>query len=511
MQPRKSKALIITFVVVLGLLIGGYFLVVRGGILKSDSNIGKKFAPLLGTPKQKDVVVGGGDTGTDTTTPQSDTTTPPETPPTDPGTNGGTTGGGSGGLGTTTPPVSKYTPPNLSFPQPKISNYKPQNATSTTECSDGKDNDKDGSIDSADNDCHYDGNALNLVSYVASYSKELGSKNAPIVPAKVDPKKKIISCDTEEVPLVFTAEEQARLDELTRQFYRLAPQLKSANDIVAEINAEQGYSDLIDTAKSLTTQCYNQTSTASYLRNNIDTENMGKQKVLVANATTQNDPGLYKDILSLAQKGGVVNQIKNLDIKDILKDIKGYVNKLKAVGIDIFNGNAAQIADKMKTFASNVKSVGKNWQDENIYSMVAKLQALGVNTAIDLVGTEVKLVKLGIDPKANIQTVLAKLEELGITDRVTTIPDKYQDVDVMNLSGTNKGRTERVAGPYSSSVIPYGVSVVGSGTAFTGGVGGLQVINIDTEPTYFGTYYIHPVTKKFITIWSEWEKDWGVW
>lgn len=261
MEPRKSKALIITFIIVLTLLIVGYFVIIRGGLIKSDSAIGKKFAPLLGTPKKKDVIV-------TETTPPNEGQTPAETEtPTDQNpipTDEGSTQGNDGGISR-----PKYVPPNQSLPTPNYETPKPKNYTATTECSDGKDNDKDGSIDSADNDCHSDGNAKNNATYMPTYSKELGSTNIPEAP--VDGKK-VISCDVEQVPLVFTPEEQAELDKLTREFYRLAPQLKTENDISIELTSYNSYLDTINNAKNLTKQCRDQTSQSSYLVNNIDKE-----------------------------------------------------------------------------------------------------------------------------------------------------------------------------------------------------------------------------------------------
>jgi hypothetical protein len=272
MEPRNSKALIITFVIVLALLIVGYFVVIRGGLIKSDSAIGKKFAPLLGTPKQKDVVVADpsntpaeDDSGTQNggENPNDNNGNPDGNQ--DPNNGNGTQNGGP-------LPVPKYVPPNLSFPKPDANKPKtPNNNTITSQCSDGKDNDKDGSIDSADNDCHSDGNAQNLASYTPTYNTEFGSKNLPDnTTLPTDNTKKVISCGVDQIPLVFTAEEQAQLDELTREFYRLAPQLKTENDISIEVASYSSYIDTINNAKNLTAQCREQTSKPSYLVNNID-------------------------------------------------------------------------------------------------------------------------------------------------------------------------------------------------------------------------------------------------
>ncbi len=264
MQPRKSKALIITFIIVLVLLIVGYFIVVRGGILKGNSTIlGKKFDPILGTSKPKDIIVGKDGTENPDANTNPDTNTKPDTEPKDGGTNGG-------GGGTTTPTTPVYIPPNLSFPPLKTRPYEQSETDITTECSDGLDNDKDGSRDSEDNDCHSDGDAKNPNSFNPIDDSEDGTKNKPTpVGPTPDPEKKKISCDTEEIPLVFTEEEQKQLDELTREFYRLSPKLKTENDIVAEVSTYYGYKDLIRNTEDLIAQCRAQTSTPEYLQNNF--------------------------------------------------------------------------------------------------------------------------------------------------------------------------------------------------------------------------------------------------
>lgn len=274
MRPNRSKAFIITFIIVLVLLIAGYFLVVKGGVLKNDSSIiGKKFSPLLGTPKEKDTIVGD-NIDVDIPTPQTDDSqTDPSVgsqTPNDPNTTGSgtntTPGSTNSGLPANNKP--KYTPPNLSFPTPGSTPSSPANTTNTTvvlaQCEDGRDNDGDGFIDAKDKDCHFDGDAQNTNSYVPKDNTELGTGISGTT-ATGDPGKN--SCDVDQIPLKFTPEEQARLNELTREFYRLASSLKTENDIIAEIASREGYLDTIENAKSLTLQCRAQTSTPAYLQN----------------------------------------------------------------------------------------------------------------------------------------------------------------------------------------------------------------------------------------------------
>lgn len=211
MEPRKkSKALIITFIITLIILIGGYLLISKSGVLKGDKSIlGKEFTPLFGTSKQKDVIVSDVK-DKDTTTKPDDTPTqnpitqsPDETP-------------------VTTPEIKKpvaYTPPIKSLPKPVIS-------TST-------------------------------------YNKQNTQINIPATPdVPIAPPIAIKTnqCVPEEIPLVFTDEEQQKLRELTRQFYRLAPQIKTADDIKAELEAGEGYKNIIANAEELTKQCYEQTT-----------------------------------------------------------------------------------------------------------------------------------------------------------------------------------------------------------------------------------------------------------
>ncbi len=275
MQPNKSRAFIITFVVVLVLLIAGYFLFFSpNAVLKSGSLVGKKFSPLLGTPKEKELVVDDKPQQPDDTQIPDDTQTPDDTQIPD---------------DTTTPPIKNppqvptYTPPKATpksskFPSPEggLDENDPQKRA-LAQCEDGRDNDGDKLVDSADPGCHTDGNNKNLQSYTPRANNERDYAGIPEITIEPDLKKQI-SCDIEDVPLVFTEAEQARLDELTRQFYRLAPQLKTEEDIILEISSNQGYQDIIDNAKTLTAQCWEQTSTPQYLRNSINIEQIGENE-----------------------------------------------------------------------------------------------------------------------------------------------------------------------------------------------------------------------------------------
>ena len=99
-KPRKSKAFIITFIIVMVLLFIGYLLFKNSGTstTKSSTGLSKIFAPLLGTSKEKNLTPventgNGTGTGTNTGTinPNDGTTTG--------GINQGGLGDGSGSIG----------------------------------------------------------------------------------------------------------------------------------------------------------------------------------------------------------------------------------------------------------------------------------------------------------------------------------------------------------------------------------------------------------------------------
>lgn len=162
-----------------------------------------------------------------------------------------------------------------------------------TNCNDGIDNDKNGLTDSADPSCHTDWNATNSASYDPTINGETGAlppKIATCADGKdnngngktdafdpvchtdgkvitgigneqitYDPKLEEITPLCVAPALEYTDEEKAQLDELTRQFYLLAPSLRSTSDLDAETSAFNNYGLIIDQAQELTGQCYAQT------------------------------------------------------------------------------------------------------------------------------------------------------------------------------------------------------------------------------------------------------------
>lgn len=121
-----------------------------------------------------------------------------------------------------------------------------------SECSDKVDNDKDGNIDVDDPNCHLDGDLSK------EYLKEHDSEST-------SPYSNEDKClDIEQNPLTFTDHEKATLSDLLRKFYLLAPNLRSEEDIAMIYNEITKYENLSDELDSLTKACYAQTNDPSY-------------------------------------------------------------------------------------------------------------------------------------------------------------------------------------------------------------------------------------------------------
>ncbi len=279
-NPHKSRALIITFVIVLGLLIGGYFVFTSDTLFGVENSIGQKFSPFLTTPKEKNLnqiedpnTLDPNGEITDTNNTNPDGTT---------GVGSGLGGVGNGSSGSITVTTSNFVPQcsdKIDNDADKLidaldpgchsdgdaNNAKSYNKNQYLEynfipaCNDGIDNDADKLIDALDPGCHSDNNAKNPATYTPNYTSEYVSQT--------NTNKASSQCNPDDLALVFTAEEQAELDELTRQFYRIAPTLKSTNDILIEDKAKQSYIDLVNNATTLTNECYAQTYNDKYLAN----------------------------------------------------------------------------------------------------------------------------------------------------------------------------------------------------------------------------------------------------
>lgn len=74
-------------------------------------------------------------------------------------------------------------------------------------------------------------------------------------------------CNLDDYKLKFTDAEKAELEKLLREFYKFASSVKTEEDIDIEHEAKQSYIDLVAEAKDLTKQCYLETSSPTYLAN----------------------------------------------------------------------------------------------------------------------------------------------------------------------------------------------------------------------------------------------------
>lgn len=279
-QPKKSKALIITFIAILVLLLAGYFIFKNSDSqigTKNSSGISKIFAPLLGTSKNKDVdVVNTGNQNTNGGANQGGTTTG-----TGDGTETGGTGafGGSGTIGsgdglngtgtggtgagmTLIPPAFNPIPAPTDDCRDDKGNIiacgkdtTPGVTTGSTQCADGIDNDGDGLIDTKDDGCHTDFTATNNL----TYNKNLDAEN------------KINTTTTTAVaelcpddPLEFTTAEKDQLTVLLRQYYLLAPSLRIQDDITLLDYDNQTNQELLSQATKLIQDCNAQKADPAY-------------------------------------------------------------------------------------------------------------------------------------------------------------------------------------------------------------------------------------------------------
>lgn len=243
-NSNKYRAFIITFIVVMVLLIVGYFLLRgMGSSTTKGETLTQKFSSLFGISKQKqiDTVV---DTGVNKNEPgvtpiNIDNQTPDSTP------QKGTVS--QQGSDISTPGLNPFPFNGSSYVYNPISDQKSQ-------CSDGIDNDGDGAIDGKDAGCHTDIDATNS----STYDQWLNDENAESGPnIVIDKPVNSGSCvPNRNIPL--TADEQKRMNELLRDFYRLAPNLATAEDITIEKGNAKSYQETIDKASEYTNQCYSE-------------------------------------------------------------------------------------------------------------------------------------------------------------------------------------------------------------------------------------------------------------
>lgn len=232
-NKRKSKALLITFFVMIILLFLFYILAVKNNPTntKGTSSENRGFFSLFSGSKDKNL-----DTIDNTANDQvnGDTNTGDIA-----GSNSDTNNNNQGGTnigditpGSTTPGINTgditpgYNPKLFPLPRPDV----------------------------------IDPNDINLPPVDTTPNPDL----SPLPEPDVDNTKQ---CNLDDYKLKFTDAEQAELDKLLRDFYRIAVSIKTEEDIDIEHEAAQSYRELVDEAKDLTNQCYEETSNPSYTKN----------------------------------------------------------------------------------------------------------------------------------------------------------------------------------------------------------------------------------------------------
>ncbi len=200
-NPKKSKALIITIVAILVLVVAVYLIFKNSDKLFGTKGgaISKIFSPLLGSSKQKNV-----DTITkpETSTDQTDTDIPD--------TGDSNTGGDR--ITTPTPIAPPFTP----LPTPSSRNYLAPDITPDP---------------------------------IIASAPQIVKSPEPTPP---------ICLNTNDYPLEYTDVEKDELVELLRQYYLIAPELKTASEVVLLNEDIKKNQALIDSADILTGQCKEQ-------------------------------------------------------------------------------------------------------------------------------------------------------------------------------------------------------------------------------------------------------------
>lgn len=273
-NPKKSKALVITFIIVLLLLIGGYFVLKNSTKIfgtKSGNSINKIFAPLLGTSKGKNVtdintVDNNQNNGLNTGDGQINDNNQNNNGGLN--TGGGNQGGTSGSTGSQTAVTPTIVPPFIPLPPPGTggSGCKDQNGKDIpctidvppslpAQCGDGADNDGDKLVDINDPGCHIDFNEGNNLSYDASINDESRKK---------DTSGTAIGGLCPDDPLVFTEDEKAELATLLRQYYLLAPTLRIEDDVTLLDYDNQTNEELVKQATTLIKDCKDQKARPGY-------------------------------------------------------------------------------------------------------------------------------------------------------------------------------------------------------------------------------------------------------
>lgn len=303
-NPKKSKALIITIIAIVLLLLVGYLLFINSEKIfgvKNSSSLSKVFSPLLGTSKPKALntkdTTGTGTGNTNTTTGTGGNTNTNTGNTGNGGVvgvntgantgNGGMTGVGTGGSLVIPPPFNPIPTPDTNCRDASGNAVScnvdtTPSSTSTIQCADNIDNDGDSLVDAADPGCHTDYNASNNLSYDRTLNSE--SRTNPQAGTGVQ-----ALCPDD--PLVFTTAEKDQLAVLLRQYYLLAPTLRIDDDVTLLDYDNQTNSELIKQASQLITDCSAQKANPAYLGPREIKDNPYYQTSTPANNTLEYIPG----------------------------------------------------------------------------------------------------------------------------------------------------------------------------------------------------------------------------
>lgn len=248
MHPRKSKAWIIVLVVVIILVAIVYALFSNREQIfgtKNAEKITKTFSPLLGSSKKTETPSMGGTTGADTSTTTTDDTGTDTTNGSLDNSGNFNTGDGlgvgegfgdTGGSGTRNDQGgTNYTPPLNPLPTPGSSAGGSDTTTVST---------------------------------------------TPTPPIRVTPPDPNFCYDD---PLVFTDAEKEELASLLRQYYLIAPTIKTTDDLALVNNDISINQALLDQVETLTNQCTTQKSSFGYAGPQIVKDNPYYNDVTNAN------------------------------------------------------------------------------------------------------------------------------------------------------------------------------------------------------------------------------------
>lgn len=260
--PRKSKALLITIIVVLLILVIGYLFYTQPAAIfgtKSANNTnGSIFAPLLGTSKKKDLATidKQGSVTTTTTDSKGQNTTD--------GKNGGfgvVNGSGSGALGADDNGLGNtgavgYGDTGLSpslnpIPTPGIDPNTTNNNWNINGAGGGTPTDStDGTINPTNGIFCQDGKGKTILCDPNSSPNTTGGVVATICP--------------EDDPLTFTPTEQADIDKLVRQYYLISSGIKNEEEVALVLNDTHEQNTLLTQVNELIGDCKAQTANPHY-------------------------------------------------------------------------------------------------------------------------------------------------------------------------------------------------------------------------------------------------------